>query len=154
MARESNRLTALKVTRLTKPGRYADGGGLYLQIADSKSWLLRYMRNGKARAMGLGPLDLVPLADARERAREARRLILDGVDPIDARHAQRVQRRLEVAQAVSFQACAERYIAAHRAGWRNAKHAAQWTTTWPTYAYPVFGSLPAQLQSIPIRCSR
>src|ERR1700722_7014070 len=123
MARETNRLTALKVTRLRKRGRYADGGGLYLQIGESgtKAWLLRYMLNGRARAMGLGPLDLISLADARERAREARRKLLDGVDPIEARHGQRAQRRLDEAMAVTFQNCGDRYIAAHESGWRGTK---------------------------------
>lgn len=74
---------------MKEPGRYADPGcrGLWLQIAaaGTKSWLLRYMLHGKARAMGLGSVELVPLAEARERARAARRLLLDGKDPLEAR---------------------------------------------------------------------
>ncbi|HPG89587.1 MAG TPA: Arm DNA-binding domain-containing protein, partial [Hyphomicrobium sp.] len=84
MGRESNRLSAAKVAKLTKPGRYADGGNLWLQISANggKSWLLRYMRGGKARHAGLGPLDIVSLAEARSRAHKARLLLLDGIDPI------------------------------------------------------------------------
>src|SRR4026207_1809444 len=76
------RLTALKVKSLEKPGRYADGHNLWLQISENggKSWVLRYMLDGKARHMGLGPLHTVSLAEARERAREARKLLLDGRD--------------------------------------------------------------------------
>jgi integrase len=143
MARESNRLSALKVARLRKRGRYADGGGLYLQIGEtgSKAWLLRFMLRGRARAMGLGPLDLITLAEARERAREARRALLSGVDPIEARKGQRAQQRLDEALSIDFQNCAERYIAAHESTWKSTKHAAQWKSSLATYAYPVIGTL-------------
>ena len=141
--RNSNRLTALKVARITKCGRYADGSGLYLQVGDGgKSWLFRFMRHGRARAMGLGSADLVSLADARNRARDARRALLDGADPIEARRELRDRRRLEAAQAVNFQTCAERYIAAHEPSWKNAKHRDQWKSTLASYAYPVIGPLP------------
>ena len=77
--------TAIFVATTRKPGRYGDGGckGLWLQVSPegTKSWLLRYMLRGRARAMGLGPVELVSLAEARERARAARRLLLDGVIP-------------------------------------------------------------------------
>lgn len=141
--RNSNRLTALKVTRITKRGRYADGSGLYLQVGEAgRSWLFRYMRDGRARAMGLGPVDLVSLADARERARDARKALLDGIDPIEARRELRDRRRLEAAQTVNFKTCAERYIAAHESSWKNAKHRDQWKSTLANYAYPVLGDLP------------
>jgi integrase len=104
--------------------------------------LLRFMLNGRARAMGLGPLDLISLADARERAREARRKLLDGVDPIEARHGQRAQRRLDEALAVSFQDCGERYVAAHEAGWRGTGSGKQWRGSLAAYAYPHIGALP------------
>jgi integrase len=142
--RDSNRrLSALKVVKLARPGLYGDGGGLYLQIAvgGTKSWVLRFMRSGRARKMGLGPVDIVSLADARERGRAARRQLLDGIDPIEARHEQRAQQRLEEARGVTFKQCAERYIAAHEAGWRNPKHRTQWRSTLATYAYPVCGDL-------------
>ena len=120
--------------------------GLYLQIAaaGSKSWIFRYRMNGRKtpRDMGLGPVHTVTLAEAREKAREARKLILEGADPIEAKRARKQAQALEAASAMVFKDCAKKYIAAHKAGWRNAKHANQWTSTLETYAYPVFGSLP------------
>lgn len=128
---------------MKKPGRYADGNGLYLQVAKggSKSWLFRYMSDGKARAMGLGPVGIVTLADARDQAIEARRRLLAGVDPIEAKEAGRRAANLEVAKSITFKEAAEKYIDVHKSGWRNAKHSAQWESTLQTYVYPVIGSL-------------
>jgi integrase len=136
----------LKVARvISKPGMYADGGGLYLQVSSGgASWIYRYMLNGVAREMGLGPLALYGLKEARAKALEARRLRHEGVDPIDARRAERVKAKLDAAKATTFKQCAENYIKSHRAGWRNAKHAAQWGATLATYAEPIIGSLPVQ----------
>jgi integrase len=141
---ERNKLTDLEVRRISKPGLHGDGGGLYLQITPrgSRSWLLRFQRDGRARAMGLGPVELVPLKDAREKARSARRLLLEGQDPIDARRDQRTQRRLEAAKSITFKMAAERYIASHRASWKSAKHAGQWSATLTTYCFPLIGELP------------
>jgi len=148
MARQTFfRLSARKVATLRKRGRYADGGGLYLQVSQTgtKSWLFRYMLNGKARQMGLGAVHTVSLAEAREAALQCRKLLHEGIDPIQARRDERASKELEAATAMTFKDCAEAYIRSHSAGWRNAKHAAQWTTTLETYAYPVFGTLPVQL---------
>jgi integrase len=146
MARQVGRLKALTVSRAKEKGIYADGGGLYLQVsaAGTKSWIFRYRLNGRKtpRDMGLGSLDTVSLAEARDKATEARKLTLDGVDPIEARKAVRQGQALEAASAIAFKDCAEKYIAAHKAGWRNAKHADQWGSTLETYTYPVFGNLP------------
>ncbi|WP_150681223.1 tyrosine-type recombinase/integrase [Pandoraea pneumonica] len=132
----------MKVTKTTKPGLYADGGGLYLQItkAGVKSWLFRYMLSGRARGMGLGPIHTIGLAEARSRALDCRRLLLDGVDPIDSRNASRLANAS--ASGVTFQHCADKYIEAHKASWKNAKHVDQWTNTLATYASPIFGALP------------
>lgn len=142
--RGTNKLTATRVDKLKKPGRYGDGGGLWLQIAagGTKSWLLRYQRDGKARQMGLGPVSLVSLADARERARDARRILLDGEDPIEARNAERLAAKIEAAKGMTFEQCAEKYIATHEAAWRNEKHRAQWRNTLKRYANPKIGGLP------------
>jgi integrase len=102
------------------------------------------MLHGQAREMGLGPLHIVTLAEAREKAREARRLRHEGIDPIEARKAKQAEERLAAATAMTFQECAERYIEAHKPGWKNPKHAKQWPSTLETYVYPVFGSLPVQ----------
>jgi len=145
MARTTGRLTALKVERATRPGMYADGGGLYLQVTEGgASWIYRYMLNGRAREMGLGPLALYGLSEARTVAQDARRLRHQGIDPIEARRAARAQTRLDAAKAVTFQQCAERYIASHRAGWRNPEHAEQWESSLRRFAFPVIGALPVQ----------
>jgi integrase len=146
MARTAGGLTTLKVGRLAgKAGMHADGGGLYLQVtAGGASWIYRYMLNGRAREMGLGPLALFGLQEARAKALDARRLRHEGVDPIEARKAARMRARLDAAKSVTFKQCAEAYIKTHRAGWRNGKHAAQWEATLATYAEPVIGALSVQ----------
>ncbi|MGJ3264307.1 MAG: tyrosine-type recombinase/integrase [Salinarimonas sp.] len=138
------KLTVRQVETMRKPGRYGDGGGLWLQVSPSgtKSWALRYSREGKARQMGLGAYPLVTLAMARERAIDERRKILAGFDPIAERRAERTAAKVEAAKAVTFAECAERYIAAHEATWRNPKHRAQWRATIAAYVNPVFGALP------------
>jgi integrase len=140
------KLTALAVTQAKRRGYYGDGGGLFLQVSPNgaKSWVFRFKEAGKLREMGLGPVHTIGLADAREKARECRRLRLDGLDPIEVRKATRTHLKLDAAKAMTFKACAERYIAAHKAGWRNPKHAAQWPSTLAAYAYPAFGTLPVQ----------
>jgi integrase len=125
---------------------YADGGGLYLRVAPegTKQWVLRYMLNRRPRWMGLGPLTLYGLQEARTKALEARKLRHEGIDPIDAGRARRARERLEAAKAITFRQCAEGYLNAHRAGWRHGKHAKQWTATLAAYAYPLLGDLPVQ----------
>ena len=144
MARQQNRLTALQVTKLSKPGLYGDGGGLTLQItpAGVKSWLHRYMIDGKSFAMGLGPTHTVDLAEARRKALEGRRLLLDGVNPLLARNQQQVAAKLAETNMMTFDQCAEAYIQAQKPSWKNAKHAKQWSSTLKTYASPVFGAAP------------
>ena len=141
-----NKLTQLAV-RAAKPGMHGDGGGLWLQVTAGKdglrkSWLFRFQVAGRERQMGLGPLSVVTLAEARERAAEARKLRSDGIDPIEQRNAQRVSESVASAKAMTFKQCSESYIASHSRGWSSAKHAEQWVTTLATYAYPVFGDLP------------
>jgi Arm DNA-binding domain len=150
MARAIGRLTALKVEKTKAPGMYADGGGLYLRVTPegAKNWVLRYMLDRRPRWMGLGPVALYSLTEARAKALDARRKRHEGIDPIDARLAERVRQRLDAAKAITFKECAETYIAAHRAGWRNGKHAAQWGATLSTYAYPIIGALPVQAVDI------
>lgn len=146
MVRAIGRLSSLAFGRLKEPGLYPDGGGLYLQISrlGGRSWLFRFKADGRERWMGLGPAALVGLAEARRLAEECRRQRLAGIDLIEARRAERDKGRLEAAKAVTFRACAQSYIAAHQAGWRNAKHAAQWSATLETYAFPLVGDLPVQ----------
>jgi hypothetical protein len=130
--REGNKLSAASVRTANKPGLKADGDNLYLQVSKfgTKAWLFRYMKNGVARKMGLGAVHTVSLAEARKRAAEARLKVHDGIDPIDQRKASRVRERVAAARAITFKACADRYIEANRAGWRNAKHGDQWIATF------------------------
>jgi integrase len=146
MPRAIGRLTALKVEKARKPGMYADGGGLYLRVTSegTKNWVLRFMIDRRPRWMGLGPLALYGLQEARAKALDARRKRHEGIDPIEARRAERAQQRLDAAKAITFKQCAEAYINARRAGWRNSKHAGQWGATLSTYAYPHIGALPVQ----------
>lgn len=144
-----NKLTATQVKGLTERGLYGDGRGLWLRISEfgTKSWVFRYMVAGKARNMGLGPVSLqkhdggVTLAEAREARDRCHRLLREGTDPIDARQEKRLAVRAAAAMVITFKEAAEKYIAAHKAGWRNAKHAEQWTSTLASYAFPVIGSL-------------
>ena len=138
------KLTALAVSRAKGPGLYGDGDGLWLRVTDagSKSWMLRFMLRGRARSMGLGSASLFSLAEARERALTYRRMLADGRDPIETRRADRSQQALDAARALTFDQCAAAYIEAHKAGWKNAKHGAQWQATLDAYASPAFGKLP------------
>ena len=140
MQRTLQRLSATAIKNARKPGYLNDGGGLYLQIATggSKSWIFRYQLNGRPHMMGLGAVSTFSLQEARERARRCRQLLADGIDPIAEKRA----RAQSTAAALTFDQCAARYVEAHRSGWRNAKHADQWTATLKTYASPVFGARP------------
>ena len=144
MSHTIHKLTATRIARTTRPGYYGDGAGLYLQVtvAGVKSWVFRYMRLGRARFMGLGPLHTVSLADARLRAMGCRKQLLDGIDPIDAKHSLQTEKQLAAITTKTFDECAKAYIAAQQPGWKNAKHASQWTNTLETYASPVLGKLP------------
>jgi integrase len=139
-----NRLTARTVISKKRRGRYSDGGGLVLQISKwgTKSWIFRYERDGRERHMGLGSVSTVSLAMARDAAQKCRQLLFEARDPIEQRNAELRQRRLERASHVTFKECGEGYIAAHQAGWRNAKHKAQWSSTLAKYVYPILGDLP------------
>jgi integrase len=140
--RYGGRFSATAVTRITKPGRYPAGDNLYLQVGSGRrSWIFRYQHNGHAHHMGLGPVVLVTLAEARSQAAAARKQLLDGIDPIQSRRQRLAQARLQAARGTTFKECAERLVAAHEAAWRNEKHRAQWRSTLSTYAYPVLGDL-------------
>jgi integrase len=138
--RAVNRLTAA-VVRSAKVGRHGDGNGLSLIVTapDRRHWQYRYMRGGKGREMSLGSAAEISLAQARERAAECRRLLAQGVDPLDQRKAARATP--DVSDERTFAAVAEQYIASHEASWRNAKHRYQWRQSLGSYAYPVIGKM-------------
>jgi integrase len=125
-----HRLTARGAATLSKPGRHADGGNLYLQIAPSgtRQWTFFFQFNGRQREMGLGSAEAgnVTLADAREKAVEARRLLAQGIDPIEARKGVLASARVA---GVKFGKFADDYVKSHKSGWSNTKHAAQWNMT-------------------------
>lgn len=145
MPRKAKELAPVAIKRLTEPGLHAVGGvaGLTLQVLDTgaRSWLLRYSIGPKRRAMGLGGFPDVPLATARELARDARLKVRAGIDPIEEKRAQRSALHAASDKAKTFKECAQAYIAAHEAGWKNAKHRAQWSATLERHAYPVLGGL-------------
>ncbi len=128
MARQVNRLGPRAATTTVEPGRHADGGGLYLNVAKSgaRSWVVIYRWDGRYKEMGLGSAAAVPLAKARSKAADARKLVADGIDPIEARRE---------AEAVPlFGPFADSVIADLSPQWRNAKHAAQWKETLALHA--------------------
>src|SRR6185369_1051881 len=146
----SNALTHLAVKN-AKPGRHADGGGLHLLVKETgaRSWVYRFMLNGKSRDVGLGAAagaDAISLTDARDLASALRLKVKAGVDPLEQRK-QEAAAAIAAAQAaqvagITFKAVAEDYITANEDGWRNDKHRQQWRNTLSTYVYPVIGELP------------
>jgi integrase len=143
MARQINKLTDRTIRAIKKQGLTSDGNGLYLQVSRSgtKSWLFRFMMDGRSREMGLGSLHTVSLSEARDEAQECKKTLREGIDPIEERKS-----RLQATKSLNipmptFQKCAEDYIRAHSASWKNAKHAKQWGSSLATYAYPVLGLL-------------
>lgn len=145
MPKKAKELSTLAVSKLKAEGRYAVGGadGLHLRIAgESRAWVLRIKIGDRRSDIGLGPYPEVSLAEAREAAREHRKKVRDGINPLQEKQHARAALRVEAAKSKTFKTCAEAYIEAHKAGWKNDKHAAQWSATLETYAYPAFGSLP------------
>jgi integrase len=136
-------LTAKKVERTKTPGRYRCGlvRGLYLQISDNgaKSYVLRFERHGRERMMGLGSATEFSLKEARGRARAARQLLADGVDPLDQKHADRAAAKLTAARKLSFRDAAQRYFDQNEKRWRSASHRDEFLRSLEAYAYPVIG---------------
>lgn len=149
MPRQLHKLTALNVAKAKKVNsRLSDGGNLYLRISKTgvKSWSFMYVVDGAQREIGLGPLHpkklsgeptTVTLAEAREKAAHLRKLLAAGIDPM----AQKSKERLERIKKISFEAAAKEFIENKRAGWKNAKHAAQWAASLEAYAYPTIGKV-------------
>ena len=145
----SNALTPLAVKN-AKPGRHADGGGLHLLVKESgaRSWVYRFMLDGKTRDVGLGAAagsDAISLAGARDAAAALRLKVKAGTDPLAERHREAAE-ALATAQAamvagVTFKAVAEAHIAANEESWRNPKHRQQWRNTLASYVYPVIGDM-------------
>src|SRR6266702_1891787 len=139
MAR-TGKLTAVEVTKAKGPAVLHDGGGLYLrvsaprelrgvEVAGAKSWVFRFQLHGKRRDMGLGPFPDISLAEARAKATEHRKQRHEGVDPLDAKAAQRQAQQVFVAKGRTFRECAVEFIEKNRSAWHSAKHATQWGST-------------------------
>jgi integrase len=124
-----------------KPILLGDGGGLTLQISrtGTASWLHRYMRHGKPVGLGLGPYPAVSLKAARKKAQDARQLLAEGKDPLTEKRAHQAEEKLATTSKTTFDSCAATYIADHKAEWKSAKHAQQWTNTLAMYASPIIG---------------
>jgi integrase len=146
-----SRLTSLQVEyagsgkhKALGMGKHHDGHGLYLEVrgAASRVWTGRHTINGKERWIGIGPVKDIPLKRARELHAENRRLIADGIDPIEQRKAQQAAMVVEAAKTVTLEEMARTYIAAHEAGWKNRKHRRDWPNSLAAYAYPLIGQLP------------
>lgn len=135
--------------RSAQPGRYCDGDGLYLLVKKTgkKFWVFRFKpKGGKPREMGLGRAgeghNCVMLAEARNKASVLFRQVKAGSDPLHIRDEAIAAKKAAAVKAVTFREAAKRYIDGHKAGWKNAKHANQWTATLTSYAYPLLGDLP------------
>jgi integrase len=130
MARKINRLNARVVATITKHGRHADGGGLYLSISPNggRRWVFLYRWHGKPTEIGFGSARDVTLARARELSVQARAKLAEGANPKDARRP---------SGGATFGECADHVIEAMRPSWRNSKHAAQWEMTLREYAAPL-----------------
>jgi integrase len=125
-------LTAKKIEAIREPGRYGDGGGLYLVVrpAGSKGWAQRIVIDGRRRDIGLGGFPTVSLARAREKASANRTAVADGRDP---------QTEKRKPSLPTFREAAERYVTANRPRWRNSKTAVNWLGSLSMYTYPNFG---------------
>jgi integrase len=145
MSRLINRLNAAKVRTITRPGRYADGAGLWLQIDKTRrSWLFRYTFGSRPRKIGLGPIATLGLADARIEAQRLHAQLRDGIDPLVHRRATRSAQRLQQLKSITFREAAAKYIASHSAGWKNLKHANQWTQSLKAHVDAIIGTTPVQ----------
>jgi integrase len=146
MGRGINRLSPSRVRTVKRKGMYNDGLGLYLRVTEgrhgpTKSWLFRYGTDGRERYCGLGALHTIGLAEARQKAKECRQIILDGGDPIAARKARRSEQRLAAAKALTFEECARAYVHDHAPTWRGTKSGAQWQQSLSDYVFPIIGKL-------------
>lgn len=139
MANSINRLTAKGAASISKAGYHADGGGLYLRVTETgaKGWAFIFQWGGKRKEMGLGSLLGVDLAVARELAACARKQVAAGVNPIEARKAQRVDEMQAVER--TFGVVAEGFIKAREGVWKGDKHAKGWRLMLRTHARNLCG---------------
>jgi integrase len=153
MPKKAKELTAKAISNLKADGRYAVGGvdGLHLRIAGaSRAWVLRVVVGTRINAegspvihrrdIGLGSFDDVTLAEARDKARELRKQVREGIDPLEAKEAEqraKLAAKAEDERRKTFKECAESVIEKKGKELRNTKALAQWRSTLEKYAYPV-----------------
>ncbi|MCL7744353.1 tyrosine-type recombinase/integrase [Guyparkeria hydrothermalis] len=145
MAKTLHRLTARQVTaKSLPPGVHHDGGGLYLQNREHghRSWLFRFTHDGKRHWMGLGSIEELPLAEAREQAAAFRAEVKRGINPMSKRRENYAATVSRTSRAMTFEKAMDRFLAAKSAQWSNDKHAKQWRSTLTQYALPKLGSMP------------
>jgi integrase len=153
MAKKLGVLQIEKLIKQGKKGAYSVGGGLYLSISkgNTVSWLFRYKINGKARWKGLGPYNSAnTLKKMTRKAEVCKAMLSDGIDPIEAARDEKADtagktleaQREALLDRMTFKVCALEYIESKKSGWKNKKHAQQWTNTLTTYAFPVIGDMP------------
>jgi integrase len=129
------KLTVAKIRALKEPGRYSDGDGLILEFTrpGRAYWFVRVQHNGRRRDIGLGSVDEITLAKARDKAHEARKSLAKGIDPS-------IERQKAKLKVPTFREAAKLVHEEHKAAWKNGKHQDQWITTLTTYAFPRIGN--------------
>jgi integrase len=132
-----------ELARLNKPGRYAVGHGAFLQISqrNTRAWIFRYVHHGKAHHVGLGSAVYVSLAEARQKAFELRRGLINGIDPLEAKRAARTEQVRVAARSRTFKGCALEYIAAHEDNWRGDHSRRQWIDSLTKHVFPKIGEM-------------
>lgn len=147
MPKKVEELSALKVKRLSEPGKYAVGGvpGLMLRITETgaKGWVLRTSIAGKRVDAGLGGYPEIGLSDARDNAREFRAKVKQGIDPLEERKQAREVLIKKRATSISFEQAARDCHAVKAQEFKNPKHADQWINTLAKYVFPIIGDRPA-----------
>jgi len=143
MPRTLHRLKPLAVDKAKTPGRYADGGGLYLivKLGPRRSWAFLYRKGQKATELGLGSVKDVSLVEAREKATELRGVLDKGGDPKVHRERKAQEQALQDARTITFEAAARNYHERHKAKWRSDRYVHQWLRVLALHAFPKIGNL-------------
>jgi integrase len=150
-----NKLSPSFVRTVTKTGLHSDGEGLYLQVTKrlddgvAKSWIYRWSTAGRERKCGLGSLSKVGLAEARRLADDCRKMVGQGLDPVESRRTAKQVQAAGKSKIATFEQCAIAYMSAHEAGWSNATHRDQWRLSLRNHVYPVIGKMPVHTVGLP-----
>ena len=134
-------LTNKKIEQIFQKGNHYDGNGLKLRVDKNinKNWIVRYQLFGTTREMGLGKYPYVSLKDARRKLFEVKKMIFDGIDPLEIKKERQLEKKKKI---ITFQKISDEFIKDFQVEWSNKKHIQQWTNTLNTYASPIIGKLP------------